>query len=114
MRAGDYPERFEWKAQTSSKGNGIGAENEDWPTPGTMLWGALYEAEAAGVPGGRQRALEIIEDNYIKSFKIAMIKIRNYVAIKPQDKLVQNSTGEEWDVTGVRYGNNETLVNVEN
>lgn len=110
--AGDYKHRVMHLAQTSVK-SASGAENEVFPESGPVYWCNISAAESPKVPGGKAGAAEGLEDDYVKSMQQMIIKIRNNISIRTMDRLVDLRSSIAYEVTGVRIGDNETIVNVE-
>lgn len=112
MGAGLYRDRVMHLTQQSVRGPS-GAENEVFAATGPVYWCQIALDVSPGVPGGGASATERIEDNRQKTVQRMVIKIRNWPEIRTQDRLKDLMTDIVYNVTGVRFGTNELLVNVE-
>jgi hypothetical protein len=98
-RAGTYNVRFRHYSRTKTKNPDIGQEEETY-TAGSYYWGSLDELDGS----------EVAEFDGLQSGATAEIRLRNLVAVRATDRLIDQEDSETWLVTGVRRGDNETII----
>lgn len=101
MDAGEYDTPFTHRKKTRGSKDTLGARHDTYPDQPGYLWGALDD-----VNGGRGTAQEVERAEYT-----ATVRLRNYPAVEPGDRLVDD-LGDVWTVETVVRGANELLVDV--
>ena len=99
--AGGYNTRLEWLQRTAGTPDGYGQRRDTYPSQG-YLWCALED-----VAGNRT-----VEKESEKQVTSATVRIRNYPAVVPGDRL-GDADGGIWTVKTAVAGDNETLCEVE-
>lgn len=100
--AGDYSTRLEWYKKRSADVDEFGERQENyWPSQG-CLWGAVGDLVAG-------RTIELDSE---RQETRAVIRLRNYPAVSPGDRLRELGSGVEWTVETVLDGDNEVICEV--
>ena len=100
--AGGYRDRLEWLKQTKGTASGFGEKPSTYPSQG-FLWCAVEDVAA-----GR-----VTEKESERQQTTATVRIRNYPAVAPGDRLHDVGRGELWTVRTVARGDNETRAEVD-
>lgn len=95
-KAGDYSTRLEWLKRGPGNPDTFGQREETW-IPQGYLWGAVENVVAA----------RVTESESEKQETSATIRLRNYPAVGPGDKLREVGSGAEWTVETAVEGENE-------
>lgn len=101
MNAGKYSTSFTFKKASLNKDNTTGQDKYSYADNGTV-WGSLDYTNA-----------NVEEDYGAKRGKTrATIRLRQYVPITTLDRLFSKQFEETWMIEGIRFGNNETILDV--
>lgn len=101
MAAGQYSTRFEWFQFALGEADSFGQRADSFNSQG-FLWGALEDV-ATGEAEKLTRQTATLT---------ATIRLRNYPELAARDAL-DDADGTRWFVHAVRYGENETVCEVE-
>jgi head-tail adaptor len=98
--AGEYRTRLEWLRRTPGTPDGFG-QRQDTFDPQGWLWCAIEDLAANRVTEQESERHQVT----------ASVRIRNYPAVAPGDRL-RGTDGREWEVRTAVEGDNEVLCEV--
>lgn len=98
-QAGQYESSFTWLVRTTTKETTTGQDEETFTSNG-ILWGSLYS----------DTAIEADAFGSVQSQSTGTIRFRQYPDLKATDRLVYRNFDTTYLITGVRWGDNETIA----
>ncbi len=98
MNSGKYNRPITWLQRSTSK-DSLGQDKETFASNGT-LWGSIEEMSAT-----RQLAFGMLN-----SQATMVIKLRQYPAVSPNDRLREKRHNQLLIIDGISHGENETVI----
>lgn len=99
--AGEYETRLEWRARTQGTPDGFGQKPDQYAAP-VSLWGVVEDRDAT-------EETRLLAD---QPRRRAVVRVRDYPAVRPEDTLTDTQWAEVWTVDAVRRGRGELLIEV--
>lgn len=100
-QAGDYESSLTWLVRSVTKNTSTGQDVETFTDNG-ILWGSVSS----------DTAIEANAFGALQSQSTGSIRLRQYPDVKATDRLIYRNFETTYMITGVRWGNNETIAEV--